>query len=176
MPLPVQGVVFRDDNGNGTQDPGEPGLANLTVQILDSSLNVAAATTTDNSGNYSYDTNNLSGGNFIVHVVLPFGLVGGVGQDNSFQLPTFATEIDINVALVPIECTNVVSHWVVKICWVPSQGVQVTYKHHHGGTITVIYPGTTQADYDAFIAAPSKGRWADLFYRHRPYLIVQPSP
>jgi len=29
----IRGVLFRDDNGNGTRDPGEPGLANIPVQV-----------------------------------------------------------------------------------------------------------------------------------------------
>ena len=27
-------TIFADVNGNGTQDPGEPGLANVTVELL----------------------------------------------------------------------------------------------------------------------------------------------
>ena len=29
----VAGVIFRDDNGNGRQDSGEPGIAGLTVEL-----------------------------------------------------------------------------------------------------------------------------------------------
>ncbi|PQJ13191.1 SdrD B-like domain-containing protein [Nonlabens xylanidelens] len=36
----VSGVVFNDQNGNGIQDAGEPGLANVDVEITDSNGNV----------------------------------------------------------------------------------------------------------------------------------------
>lgn len=29
----IRGVLFRDDNGNGSRDPGEPGLANIPIQV-----------------------------------------------------------------------------------------------------------------------------------------------
>ncbi|HEX2864781.1 MAG TPA: hypothetical protein VHN99_09445, partial [Deinococcales bacterium] len=38
----VTGIVYRDDNANGTRDPGEPGLAGATVRSGDYSARVAA--------------------------------------------------------------------------------------------------------------------------------------
>ena len=29
----ISGVLFRDDNGNGVRDPGEPGLAGIPVNV-----------------------------------------------------------------------------------------------------------------------------------------------
>ena len=43
----VSGVVFRDDNGNGVQDPGEPGLAGIPVSVG------GYAAVTDSSGRFS---------------------------------------------------------------------------------------------------------------------------
>lgn len=43
----VSGVVFRDDNGNGVQDPGEPGLAGIPVSVG------GYAAKTDSSGRFS---------------------------------------------------------------------------------------------------------------------------
>ncbi|MEP3969544.1 MAG: hypothetical protein ABJM08_11075, partial [Nonlabens sp.] len=38
-PGTIEGVVYDDVNGNGTQDAGEPGLANVDVEITDSNGN-----------------------------------------------------------------------------------------------------------------------------------------
>ncbi|MEO2059201.1 MAG: gliding motility-associated C-terminal domain-containing protein [Mesonia sp.] len=48
----VYGRVYRDVNGNGTQDPGEPGLPNIDMIIVDSSL-ISQAVTTDANGDWS---------------------------------------------------------------------------------------------------------------------------
>ena len=43
----VSGIVFRDDNGNGVQDPGEPGLAGIPVSVG------GYAAVTDSSGRFT---------------------------------------------------------------------------------------------------------------------------
>ena len=47
----VTGHVFLDSNGNGSQDPGEPNLANIDVVVTDATGAVQTVTT-DSSGNY----------------------------------------------------------------------------------------------------------------------------
>ncbi len=47
----ICGVQFRDDNGNGQKDSGEPGLNNWTIQL---SGPVTTSTITDTSGNYCF--------------------------------------------------------------------------------------------------------------------------
>jgi len=47
--------VWRDDNGNGIQDAGEPGVAGVSVKLLlGSTGKVAATTTTDDTGHYLF--------------------------------------------------------------------------------------------------------------------------
>ncbi|MFO0802292.1 MAG: SdrD B-like domain-containing protein [Gemmataceae bacterium] len=46
--------VWRDDNGNGVQNAGEPGIDGIPVQLLDSLGNVIAQTTTAGGGLYSF--------------------------------------------------------------------------------------------------------------------------
>ncbi len=46
--------VWRDTDGNGIQDPGEPGVAGITVKLLDANGNVLATTTTDANGTYLF--------------------------------------------------------------------------------------------------------------------------
>lgn len=55
---------FTDQNGNNLVPAG--GLAGVTVQLKDSNGNVIATTTTDASGNYSFNISNLPNGNYTV--------------------------------------------------------------------------------------------------------------
>jgi hypothetical protein len=61
--------VFEDLNKNGIQDPGEPGIAGVTVQLLDGGSN--PTTVTDANGNYLFT--GLRGGSYAVRVVAPNG-------------------------------------------------------------------------------------------------------
>lgn len=53
--------VFRDDNHNGIQDPGEPGIAGVTVSLFQGASRVGTATT-DASGNYLFNQANVPTG------------------------------------------------------------------------------------------------------------------
>jgi hypothetical protein len=61
-------TVFSDTNGNNTQEPGEPGIANVTVVVRDSSGNTVATTNTDANGRYSI---NVPPGTYTVAVTNP---------------------------------------------------------------------------------------------------------
>lgn len=50
----VGSTVWDDLNANGIQDAGEPGLADVTVQLFDAADNLLAVTSTDALGNYSF--------------------------------------------------------------------------------------------------------------------------
>ncbi len=81
--------VFRDENNNGQQDGGEPGVANVTVQLKDCSGNVLQSTTTDGNGIYGFS--GLAAGCYTIGIVLPDGFTfspANVGNDN--------TDSDIN--------------------------------------------------------------------------------
>lgn len=64
--------VWYDNNRDGDQDAGEPGIADVTVQLLDAGNNVLVTTTTDAFGNYIFT--NLNPG--VYRVV--FGIVTGM--------------------------------------------------------------------------------------------------
>lgn len=54
--------VWFDQNSNGIQDAGEPGIANVAVQIYDNQGNHLGTTTTDSDGLYYFNDSNVSGG------------------------------------------------------------------------------------------------------------------
>lgn len=72
----ARGTVFRDDNGNGVRDDGEPGLANVRVS------NGREVTVTDAAGDYRIDVD----GDAVVFVTQPSGYRTPVSAD---MLPRF---------------------------------------------------------------------------------------
>jgi protocatechuate 3,4-dioxygenase beta subunit len=58
--------VWFDQNGNGTQDPGEPGIGGVTVELVGASNAVIATATTDTNGLYSFGS--LDAGNYTVRI------------------------------------------------------------------------------------------------------------
>jgi hypothetical protein len=123
----ISGTVFDDDNANGVQDFGEPGLAGFTVSLLDNNGNVVKMTTTDDEGNYKFtDLTGIPGtGNFSVAVVLRAGFTntsptsiavalsrGGLhfddvnfGVDESVAGATVATALSANALLTQTPAT-----------------------------------------------------------------------
>ncbi|MEM1119718.1 MAG: SdrD B-like domain-containing protein [Bacteroidota bacterium] len=76
--------VFADNNGNGQQDGGEPGIGGVTVKLQDGNGNTLQETTTDGNGNYSFG--NLAAGNYKVMFNTPNGFIqspANVGNDNT---------------------------------------------------------------------------------------------
>ncbi len=52
--LSIGDTVFTDLDGDGTQDPGEPGIGNVTVDLKDPDGNLIATTTTQPDGSYEF--------------------------------------------------------------------------------------------------------------------------
>ncbi|MBX7105662.1 MAG: carboxypeptidase regulatory-like domain-containing protein, partial [Gemmataceae bacterium] len=65
--------VWNDLNQNGIQDAGEPGVANVTVMLLDSGGNTLSTQQTDANGKYLFT--NLAPGTYSVMFTLPAGFV-----------------------------------------------------------------------------------------------------
>ena len=55
-PIEIGNRVWSDTNGNGIQDPGEVGIAGVTVQLLSSTGAVIASATTDSNGEYYFSS------------------------------------------------------------------------------------------------------------------------
>ena len=71
--------VWEDNNTNGIQDSGEPGIPGVTVRLLDNRGNTLNTTTTNGSGYYSFT--GLEPGEYIVEFVKPSGFDDGSPED-----------------------------------------------------------------------------------------------
>jgi len=65
----IKGLVFDDQNANGSQDPGEAGLEGWTVTLSDGTTNVAV--TTDALGNYCFE--DVGAGSFTIELTVQSG-------------------------------------------------------------------------------------------------------
>ncbi|WP_293366727.1 SdrD B-like domain-containing protein, partial [Microcoleus sp. CAWBG50] len=78
QPGQIRGLKFQDNNRNGVQDAGEPGLPNVQIQLTKvvapapgAPVAVPVTTTTDNSGNYLFA--NLAPATYRVREIAPVG-------------------------------------------------------------------------------------------------------
>ena len=74
-PASISGKVYVDTNGDCMQDPGEPNLAGVTIQLYNSIDQLVGTTVTDTAGNYSFK--NLPPGVYKVREVQPAGYYQG---------------------------------------------------------------------------------------------------
>ena len=78
-PEGIGDLVWNDLNQNGLQDAGEPGIAGVTVNLLDAAESLLASQATDASGHYGFavDLGGSGGGfeNFIIEFLLPTDFV-----------------------------------------------------------------------------------------------------
>ena len=65
----VSGEVYNDTNGDGSLESGEPGLSGWTVNLLNSSNQIVATTTSNSEGDYSFTID--SPGSYTVEEVHP---------------------------------------------------------------------------------------------------------
>jgi protocatechuate 3,4-dioxygenase beta subunit len=86
-PMPVSGGsigdrVWLDENGDGMQDAGEAGIANVVVELYNSANVLIATTTTDSNGNYLFT--DLLPGSYTVRIdtsSMPAGLAANPTYD-----------------------------------------------------------------------------------------------
>lgn len=92
VPASVGDRVWLDNNGNGTQDAGEPGVSDVLVTLYNSSGVAVASTYTDANGLYLFT--NVAPGNYTVGVSLPPAMVFTANNG----AVSVATNSDINPA------------------------------------------------------------------------------
>ncbi len=101
LPSSIGDFVWEDTNGNAVQDTSEPGIAGVTVELLDSGGTVLSTSTTTAGGAYRFDL--LLPGNYVVRFTTPAGYsfvaanaggddsvdsdVDGLGVTSGFALP-----------------------------------------------------------------------------------------
>jgi hypothetical protein len=103
----VSGVIFDDENGNGSQDTGEAGIAGATVTLTGGEAGVSVAlvrtTTTDAEGVYTFT--GVPVGQYTIHVDLP-------GSQNSANMPTLTITVSDNgivtVPPTPVQVESVI--------------------------------------------------------------------
>ncbi|HEY2838696.1 MAG TPA: SdrD B-like domain-containing protein, partial [Pirellulales bacterium] len=87
-PAQISGYVYSDLNDNGIKDPGEAGIPNATVYVLNSSLQVIGTAHTDSVGFYSFT--NLFPGSYTLSEDQPAGYLDGkdaVGTASGILVP-----------------------------------------------------------------------------------------
>ena len=103
-------------DGNGIQDPNEPGVAGVTVTLQDSNGNLVDSDTTDGQGIYGFD--DVAPGNYKVTVTRPGGFTGFApvnqggnddldsdinpdGMSDVFSVAPNETKDDVDAGLIP---------------------------------------------------------------------------
>ncbi|MGL5066325.1 MAG: SdrD B-like domain-containing protein, partial [Sarcina sp.] len=102
FPASIGDFVWNDLNGNGLQDPGEPGIPGVTVNLLDNTTGaVLQTTTTDANGKYLF---NVAPGCYKVAFIKPTGYsftLQNVGSD-----PAINSNADPVTGITPQVCVT----------------------------------------------------------------------
>ncbi len=75
VPAELRGSVWHDLNNDGQQQPGEPGIGGVTIQLWDASGNLMAQQVTDSAGNYRFA--DLLAGEYQLREIQPLDYVDG---------------------------------------------------------------------------------------------------
>jgi peptidoglycan hydrolase-like protein with peptidoglycan-binding domain len=89
----VGDLIWHDANGDGVQQVGEPGVAEVVVRLLDSSWNVVVEGISDQNG--SYELRGVAAGTYVLEIDLPDDQIPTVadrGEDD--ELDSDLTRID----------------------------------------------------------------------------------
>ena len=89
--LTIVGSVFEDQNGNGRHDAGEPGIADVQVELVKAATSEAAGTTvTSATGGFVFA--DLQPGDYIVRQVVPAGYAIATGNGPALAGPQLLSE------------------------------------------------------------------------------------
>lgn len=170
------GTVWSDLNGNGVQDAGEPGIADVKVTAYDGTTTYE--TTTDLNGNYSFDSQTLTPNTYSITVETadigtgkqpsptdsPLGTDANDsdGVDNTAGASVYSIVIedtftvhDVDFGFAPTEAKN------------PGTGTPGYWKNHPGAwpvsSITIGGVDYTREAAIALLAKPGKDKRATMF-------------
>ena len=139
----VTGVIYEDTNGNGTQDAGELGIADVTVEITDGQGNIYTVTT-DSNGDYSTD---VTPGDVTVEIVdgLPAGGTQTEGTNpTTVTVPAGGTGSDIDGFNYPTDITPIIRFIPGVVTGTSPMAFQITIQEllnqPTNGMITVVLP------------------------------------
>eukprot|EP01132_Coremiostelium_polycephalum_P005726 gene5726-7122_t len=103
----VGDLVWVDKNNNGRRDPGEPGLPNVPVTLVNRGTGTTTTTTTDINGNYHFD--NLVPGEYCAQVRTPAGYNQvATGPDSPFNqngeycFTLNSNKTDVDIGFTPL--------------------------------------------------------------------------
>ncbi len=102
-PTKIGNFVWLDENGNGIQDAGEPGIANQKVELKDGSgATVLATQYTDANGGYLFNVDLQSEGNVTYQVVVTptSGLNPAYNEDTGTTTPDHQTTVTVAPGVV----------------------------------------------------------------------------
>jgi len=139
----ITGKVYIDGNGNGTQDAGEQGQPNVTVYI-DVNVNGSpdagdVQTTTDSSGNYTFD--NLNPLKYTIREVVPSGYnqtapAAGSADVTAVSGQTAAGPTFGNAPAAAI--TSVSGASLAGVEGTPASGVLATFHDSHANALSTL--------------------------------------
>jgi hypothetical protein len=150
----VGDFVWNDVNRNGIQDAGEPGLSGIMVNLLNDDGDVLNTTTTDNDGNYSFET---LPGEYRVGFVLPAGMQfsprgagtnpevdsdanPATGQTSELTLAAGEDNLDVDAGMsqAPVVCG---AGGATRVTYTDTDGTNVTVTLTGGGTANLYFDG-----------------------------------
>ena len=111
-------TVFLDTNGNGIQDPGESGIAGVTVILTNTVTGVTITTVTNANGLYLFAA--LSAGTYTVHVnlsTLPAGVAATTPASVSVNLAEAASFLDADFGFDNVETLPVTGAETERLAW-----------------------------------------------------------
>ncbi|MEE9493216.1 MAG: ELWxxDGT repeat protein [Gammaproteobacteria bacterium] len=97
--------VWRDDNGDGIQSPGESGLANVTVELQSCTGDLVTSTTTDGNGAFRFS--NVAPAFFQMQFKLPAG--HSFSPEKSTDLFKLDSNANVNTGVTP--CFDMTQGW-----------------------------------------------------------------
>ncbi|WP_137701771.1 SdrD B-like domain-containing protein [Marimonas lutisalis] len=109
-PAVTTGSVFKDENGNGSRDPSEPGLADVRLIVTSDETGAVIALTTEADGSYRFSVDgSIDHGIEVDRSSLPFIGQLSTGRENySLNVPPGFVALSVNFGFREVEPSVVV--------------------------------------------------------------------